>query len=136
MRMIALPLALCIITLFACKGRENQQPPADSGMAAPASPSADSAATGQGAGAIGAPAESSAARDSATAKATGKTAPTSKVAPQKSGTQKTDSTQKSDSAPRKFKKPEVRPNYPPIDRHRTDTSVKDTTTRRDTSGER
>ena len=130
MRLIALPLALCIV-LFACKGRENQQPPADSGMAAPGSPSSDSAATGQGAGAIGTPAESSATRDSATANAARKTAPTSKTSAQKSATQKTDS-----APPRKFKKPEIRPNYPPIDRRRTDTSVKDTTTRRDTSGER
>ncbi|HEX6964323.1 MAG TPA: hypothetical protein VF166_00905 [Gemmatimonadaceae bacterium] len=129
MRLIALApaLALCIVA-FACKGRE--QAPPDTAASVPVPPPANSAATSEStAGAVSTPAESAAARSNPTTpKATQKGTQPSTTKPT---SPKTDSTQKTDSTHRKFKKPEVRPVYPPIDRRRTDT-----TTRRDTSDDR
>lgn len=127
MRLFALPLALALcIVVFACKGRE--QVPPDTAASVPVPPPANSATTPQSnAGAVSTPVDTSVPKS--TQKVT-RPPDTSRAAPQKTGTQQTD-TAKSDTTKRKFKKPEIRPNYPPIDRRRTDT-----TTRRDTTGDR
>jgi hypothetical protein len=133
MRSISLPLALCVV-VFGCGGHDNRQPAADSAASDSAANTMPSDTTHmQGAGAVALPADSAAAVDRTRAKdSTAMTKPPSTSKRDAVSKKKSQSKADSDSA-RKFKKPEIRPVYPPVDRSRTN---QDTSATRDTGAQR
>jgi hypothetical protein len=131
MRTISLPLALCIV-IIGCGGHDNRQTPADSAALDSAAAELPPDTTNmQGTGAVALPPDSAAVRDSTRARGTATmTKPRTTTRSDTSSASRQQQSKADSDSVRKFKKPEIRPIYPPINRR--DTS-RDSSAQRDTS---